>query len=69
MNVKFNRKIYTLDALKKSAAAYAEFAEFKIKKEGGYYEVGIALNDPDYKDVIGREFANYVIYRMVSNKE
>jgi len=59
--VKFNKKIYSLEAVKKAIEEFKNLAEFKIKDSGAYLEVGIDKIDHDYHGVLKDEFSNYVL--------
>jgi len=59
--IKFNKKIYNLEAVKKSVAEFKNLANFTIKETDGYIEVTIDKIDNELKGVLKDEFANYVL--------
>jgi len=62
--IKFNKKIYTLKAVKKAVEEFKNLANFTIKELDGYFEVKIDKIDQEVKDVIKDEFANYALGLM-----
>lgn len=67
MEMLFNKKIYTQKALKGTADAFGQLAEFKIGAEGDYYKVSVTkLLDDEVESSLMDEFANYALYTTVA---
>ncbi|MCX6745855.1 MAG: HxsD-like protein [Candidatus Parcubacteria bacterium] len=62
--IKFNKKIYSLEAVKKAIEEFKSLAEFKIKDLDKYIEVEIDKIDNEYKGILKDEFSNYVLGLM-----
>ncbi|MFA5188672.1 MAG: HxsD-like protein [Patescibacteria group bacterium] len=62
--IKFNKKIYSLEAIEKAINEFKNLAEFKIKDEADYFEVQIDKIDNEYEGVLKDEFGNYVLGLM-----
>jgi hypothetical protein len=62
--IKFNKKIYNLEAVKKAIEEFKDLAEFKVKDLDNYIEVEIDKIDNEVKDVLKDEFSNYVLGLM-----
>lgn len=60
-NLKFNTRIYKKKAIQKAISAYSHFAGFKCVYGKNHIRVKIDCRDPDIKNVIADEFANYVL--------
>ena len=63
-SIKFNKKIYTLEAVKKAVAEFKNLADFGLKEAGNYIEVKIDKIDKGVKNILPDEFANYVLGLM-----
>jgi len=57
----FNKKLYSLDAIKRTIAAFKELGSFRIKTAGSSYEVVIRDSDQEIGETLQDEFANYVL--------
>ncbi len=67
MEMLFNKKIYPQKALKGTAAAFGQLAEFKIDAEGDYFKVCVTkLLDTEVEGSLMDEFANYALYTTVA---
>ncbi len=64
MKLNFNKKIYKIEAIKKTVQAYNGLANFSVSHEGDYILVELTDIDADVKDVIADEFSNYVLAQM-----
>jgi len=62
--IRFNKKIYSLAAIKKAIEEFKNLAEFKVKDLNDYLEVEIDKIDNEVKDVLPDEFSNYVLALM-----
>jgi hypothetical protein len=62
--IKFNKKIYSLEAVENAIEEYKHLAEFEIKELNDYIEVKIDKIDPEVKNVLKDEFSNYVLGLM-----
>jgi len=67
MDISFNKKFYTLNAVKSAARAYKRLADFRIDDKKGFILVNLSDVDKDVKDIIQDEFCNYVLAE-VKNK-
>lgn len=63
-NVKYDKRIYKLKAVKAAVKDYKEFADFQISTSGNEIIVDIANIDYEAEDVFLDEFGNYVIHKM-----
>lgn len=61
MTIFFNKKFYSLEAIKKTIKAYKKVAVFKLKEKKNNFEVNITDVDKDIKVLIKDEFCNYVL--------
>jgi len=59
--IRFNKKIYSLAAIKKAIEEFKNLAEFKVTDTNDYLEVEIDKIDHEVKDVLKDEFSNYVL--------
>lgn len=59
--IRFNTKIYKKQAIQEAIFAYSNLAKFKVKENKDYIKVKIENIDPDAKDIIVDEFANYAL--------
>jgi len=63
-SIKFNKKIYTLEAVEKAIEEFKNLADFSLKEAGNYIEVKIDKIDKGVKNILPDEFANYVLGLM-----
>ena len=61
MIIGFDKKFYTLEAVKNAAKAYEELADFKVKTDKNKIMVEANDIDKDVKDIFKDEFCNYVL--------
>ncbi|MBL7053264.1 MAG: hypothetical protein ISS02_01200 [Candidatus Portnoybacteria bacterium] len=61
MNIKFNRQIYSLKAIKLAIEDYKELADFNLKQDKNYIQVKIKNINKEFKKIIKEEFCNYVL--------
>lgn len=59
--LKFNTRIYKKEAIQEAISAYSHLAKFKIKDNKDYIKVKIDNIDPEVKENLSDEFANYVL--------
>lgn len=64
MVIKFNKKIYSLKAIKLAIKDYQELADFNLEKKGKYIQVKLTKIDKEFKSVIKEEFCNYILSLM-----
>jgi hypothetical protein len=64
MLVKFDKKLYSLKAVKSAAKKYRHLADFGLKQRKNRLEVSLKNIDQDVAEVIKDEFCNYVLYSM-----
>lgn len=61
-SVKFNKKIYPLNAIKAAIKSYKNLAKFTFKQDKKYLQVILGgVTDEDLKPIIKDEFCNYVL--------
>jgi len=63
IRVKFDKKLYTLEAIKQAAQVYQDWADFDIKENKEEIEVDINSEEENER-VIRDEFGNYVLALM-----
>ena len=61
MIIKFNKKFYSLGAVKRSIKKYKGFANFKIKEKRNLIEINIINPKKEFEEIIKDEFSNYVL--------
>ncbi len=61
MKIKFNKKIYSLRAVKLAIKDYHNLADFSLEQKGKYIIVTLTKIDKDVKEIIRDEFCNYVL--------
>ena len=59
--IKFNTKIYEKEAIQGAVSAYSHLANFTLKETTGSIKVKIDKINPQIKNIIADEFANYVL--------
>lgn len=65
MEIKFDRSLYALPALKKAILDYKNLADFSCKEKNDVIVVRINnLRAPEQKSLIKEEFSNYVLSLM-----
>lgn len=62
--IKFNKKFYTLRAIKKAVRAYQKLADFDFKEDKKSIKVTMKNIDQDVENIIEDEFSNYVLATM-----
>jgi hypothetical protein len=62
--IKFNKKIYNLEAVKKAVEEFKNLANFTIKELDGCIEVKMDKIDKSVKNILKDEFSNYVLGLM-----
>ncbi len=61
MKIKFNKKIYSLKAIKLAIKDYQKLADFNLEQKGEYIQVELTKIDKNFKEIIKEEFCNYVL--------
>jgi len=61
MTIKLNNNIYKKDLIKQAIKDFQELAQIKSKQEGDYTEVSFEKIEPEYQDILGDEFGNYLL--------
>ena len=64
MEIKFDKKIYSLKAIKSATQAYRGLADFDFKQKGAYVQVELKNINKDIEGIIKDEFCNYVLFSM-----
>jgi len=59
--IKFNKKIYSLAAVKQAIEEFKDLADFNFKGKDDYLEVSIDNINKEYKGILKDEFCNYVL--------
>lgn len=62
--IRFNKKIYSLEAVKKAIEEFKNLASFTVKDFNGNIEVKIDKIDNEYQGILKDEFSNYVLGLM-----
>jgi len=60
-SIEFDKQIYKLDAIKKAITEFEKLANFSIIDSNEIIKVKINKIDPEVKDILKDEFANYVL--------
>lgn len=63
--IKFNKKLYSEQALKQSVADFSSVASFDVKKDSKYITVIIRNIDSEVAGIIKQEFQNYVLAKTI----
>lgn len=66
MQISFNKKIYSQQAIKKSIKDYEHLADFTLSQNKYYFLIKITNPKIEIKDILIDEFANYVLSLMPS---
>lgn len=66
MLIKFDKKLYSLKAVKSAVKKYRDLADFDLKQRKNCIEVNLGNIDKDVINAIKDEFCNYVLYSMKS---
>lgn len=64
MLIRFDKKLYSLKAVKSAIKKYRNLADFGLKQKKNRIEVNLENIDKDVNNVIKDEFCNYVLYSM-----
>jgi hypothetical protein len=64
ITVRFNKKFYSLKAVKNGIFAYKDLASFNIKNDGGDMKVAIFKIEPEFQNALPDEFCNFVLSEM-----
>lgn len=65
--IKFNSRLYDLEAIQISIKAFAEFFNAEILDSGELISVNLKFNEGCGKEVV-REFCNYILGVMQNNR-
>lgn len=61
MIIRFNKKIYSQEAIKKAIKDYAHLANFALNQNKNYFLVKIDKIKPELKNKFSDEFSNYIL--------
>jgi hypothetical protein len=61
MQINFNKKIYSQQAIKKAMKDYSNLADFKLNQNENYFLVKIENIQPEIKKNFQDEFSTYVL--------
>lgn len=61
MQIKLNKRIYRLKAIRQAIKAYSHLAQFSLRQDSRYYQLTLDNTDPALKDILKDEFANYIL--------
>lgn len=64
MIIRFNKKIYSQEAIKKAIKDYAHLANFTLNQNKNYFLVKIDKIEPELKSKFSDEFSNYILGLM-----
>ena len=67
--VQLHRAVYMPQAIKEAAETFADFATFKIRRDGSYYAVEISDIDPEADGDVAGEFCNFALYHTIQRKK
>ncbi len=69
MQARLHKKLYSSAGVKNAISAYSELCHSEMAKDGDHYVVTFSAIDPDIKDVLVDEFANYALYGTIAGKK
>lgn len=61
MEIKFNKKLYTKEAIQAAVKAYDGLADFDLEEDANYFIVNLDKIDKEVELNIRDEFCNYVL--------
>lgn len=61
MEIKFNKKLYTKEAIEEAITAYKELAVFSLADSEDYWKVKIDKQGELETDLLRAEFSNFVL--------
>lgn len=64
MLIKFDKKLYKLQAVKSAVKDYQDLAAFKVSSNKGYIQVEFKATGKENNQLIKDEFCNYVFSLM-----
>jgi hypothetical protein len=67
--VQLHRALYMQQAIKEAAETFADFASFKIRRDGAYYAVDISDIDADTDGDVVAEFCNFALHHTIQRKK
>ena len=68
LSLQLNRKLYRAAALQTAIEAFGELATISVQRDDRYFQISFAEVDPDVKEVLVQEFANYVLAETVESR-
>lgn len=63
MIINFNKKLYTLKAVRSAIKEYQNLADFNMRRRGSYVQIELKNIDKDVNKIIKDEFRNYVLFK------
>lgn len=63
-DINFNKRFYSLKAIKTAGQEYKDLADFSIVDGKGYIKVALKNIDPEMAGIVKEEFCNYVLGLM-----
>lgn len=67
--VQLHRALYMQQAIKEAAETFADFASFRIRRDGAYYAVDISDIDADADGDVAAEFCNFALHNTIQRKK
>lgn len=67
--VRLHRALYMQQAIKEAAGTFADFAGFKIVRDGQHYAVTISDIDADVEGDVVAEFCNFALHNTMQRKK
>jgi ribosomal protein L18E len=64
MIVRFNKKIYSREAIQKAMSQWRKMANFELKENKNYFLVKISKVKPNLKEGFSDEFSNFALSLM-----
>jgi len=65
--INFNKKLYSLKAIKLAIKEYQKLANFSLSQRKNYIQVELKNIDKEVKKIIKDEFCNYVLFKSKEN--
>ena len=67
--VLLHRALYMQQAIKDAAETFADFASFKIRREGAHYAVDVTDIDAEADGDVVSEFCNFALHNTILRKK
>ncbi len=67
--VRLHRGLYMQQAIKEAANTFADFASFKIVRDGEHYAVTVSDIDAEVEGDVVAEFCNFALHNTMQRKK